>query len=225
MRKYLVEARLFQALAHPVRLQILEALAYQPLCVCELVELIGRRQAYISQHLALLRSVELVSCERTGWNVYYRLNLTQLADTLQILQYPLMPPVYKNRTASRFQGEKQMGDKNNNQWHGIPRSEIEWQPMIVAERCIGCGMCATSCGRGVYAFDYEKNQPVVVAPEMCMVGCTTCATLCTQDAIEFPSTGYIRQLIRQKKLLRQSKDMLRDNREKYDLKVREVGSI
>lgn len=224
MRKYHLEARLFQALAHPVRLQILEALAYQSLCVCELVELTGRRQAYISQHLALLRSVELVSCERTGWNVYYRLNLTRLADTLERLQYPPIPLDQQIQTTSRFQGVEQMSEKNNNQWHGIPRSEIDWQPMIVAERCIGCGMCATSCGRGVYAFDYEQNQPVVVAPEMCMVGCTTCATLCTQDAIEFPSTGYIRQLIRQKKLLRQSKDMLRDNREKYDLKVH-VGSI
>jgi ferredoxin len=50
--------------------------------------------------------------------------------------------------------------------------------------------------------------PVVVKPMMCMVGCTTCATICTRDAIEFPATGYIRQLIRDEKLLRQSKDML-----------------
>lgn len=109
---------------------------------------------------------------------------------------------------------------NNNQvmpWHGIPREEIEWYPTVVAERCVGCGLCASSCGRGVYAFDYESNVPVVVNPVMCMVGCTTCATLCTRDAIEFPSQGSIRQLIRDKKLIRQSKDMLRDNREKYDV--------
>jgi Fe-S-cluster-containing hydrogenase component 2 len=55
-----------------------------------------------------------------------------------------------------------------------------------------------------------------------MVGCTTCATLCTQDAIEFPSTGYIRQLIRQKKLLRQSKDILKANHEKYDVTQRQT---
>jgi CDP-4-dehydro-6-deoxyglucose reductase, E3 len=111
-------------------------------------------------------------------------------------------------------------NKNNNgQWHGVTRNEIQWNPTIVEDRCVGCGMCATSCGRGVYAFDYEQNRPVVVEPEMCMVGCTTCASICTQDAIEFPSTGYIRQLIRRKKLLRQSKDMLRTNREKYDVNL------
>jgi ferredoxin len=43
--------------------------------------------------------------------------------------------------------------KNTNQWHGIPRQEIQWYPTIVAERCIGCGLCVTSCGKNVYAFD------------------------------------------------------------------------
>jgi NAD-dependent dihydropyrimidine dehydrogenase PreA subunit len=107
-------------------------------------------------------------------------------------------------------------NSQNMAWHGIPRGEIDWYPTVIEDRCVGCGLCTTSCGRGVYAFDYERNVPVVVNPVMCMVGCTTCATLCTRDAIEFPSQGFIRQLIRNKKLIRQSKDMLRDNREKYD---------
>lgn len=114
---------------------------------------------------------------------------------------------------------------NNGAWHGIPREQIDWHPSVIADRCIGCGLCATSCGRGVYAFDYEANKPVVVAPQMCMVGCTTCATICTQDALEFPSQGYIRQVIRQNKLLTQSKNMLRENREKYDVAARQpVGA-
>ncbi|MFW5943223.1 MAG: 4Fe-4S dicluster domain-containing protein [Chloroflexota bacterium] len=112
----------------------------------------------------------------------------------------------------------------NNQvapWHGVPREEIEWYPTVVDERCIGCGLCTTSCGRGVYGFDYERNVAVVVNPIMCMVGCTTCATICSRDAIEFPSQGFVRQLIRDKKILRQSKDMLRENREKYDVAQRQ----
>lgn len=220
MHKYLGTAKLFRALAHPVRLQILEALVSHSLCVCDLVELTGRRQAYISQHLALLRSVEFVFCERSGWNVYYRLNPTRLADVLQILKNTIIPSDQVNDLAWKIQGDDQVSEKHNNQWHGIPRDEIDWYPTIVSNRCVGCGMCATSCGRGVYAFDYEQNRPVVVAPEMCMVGCTTCATICTQDAIEFPSIGYIRQIIRQNKLLRHSKDTLRSNREMYDIRLR-----
>lgn len=110
-------------------------------------------------------------------------------------------------------------------WHGIPREEIAWNPTVVAERCIGCGMCVTSCGRQVFAFDYEQNVAVVAYPLQCMVGCTTCATICTRDAIEFPSQGYIRQLIRSHKLERQTKDILKANQEQYDIRAREGEAV
>jgi Fe-S-cluster-containing hydrogenase component 2 len=53
-----------------------------------------------------------------------------------------------------------------------------------------------------------------------MVGCTTCAVLCTQDAIEFPSVGYVRQIIRKNKLVTQAKNLLRADVEKYNVKQR-----
>ena len=109
-----------------------------------------------------------------------------------------------------------MSSNNNSAWHGIPRSEIKWNPTVIEDRCVGCGLCVTSCGRGVYAFDYGKNIPVVNKPEMCMVGCTTCATLCLQDAIEFPSRGYIRNFIRKNRVLRKAKDMLKSFPTKYE---------
>ncbi len=105
-------------------------------------------------------------------------------------------------------------------WRGIPREQIDWHPTLVAERCIGCGLCATACGKNVYSFDYEANQPVVAAPQACMVGCTTCAVLCPQDALEFPSVGYVRQIIRKNKLVTQAKNMLRADPEKYDVRKR-----
>jgi NAD-dependent dihydropyrimidine dehydrogenase PreA subunit len=107
-------------------------------------------------------------------------------------------------------------------WHGIPREMIQWHPTVIADRCVGCGMCVTTCGKNVYAFDYQANKPVVAAPQACMVGCTTCAVICTLDAIEFPSIGYVRQIIRQNKLLRQAKDILRANAEKFDIKQHQV---
>jgi NAD-dependent dihydropyrimidine dehydrogenase PreA subunit len=105
-------------------------------------------------------------------------------------------------------------------WHNIPREEIKWSPTVVADRCIGCGLCVTSCGRNVYSFDYATKKPVVTAPDMCMVGCTTCATNCTQDAIEFPSVGYIRHLIKRRQVLRKVKDELEANRAKYDVALK-----
>ena len=79
-------------------------------------------------------------------------------------------------------------------------------------------MCVTSCGRGVYAFGYEGKKPVVAGPEKYMVGCTTCATICLQDAIEFPYRGHIRGVVRTKRLLRQAKDTLQALPENFDIR-------
>ncbi len=110
--------------------------------------------------------------------------------------------------------------KANTGWHGVPRRQIKWIPTIAADRCTGCGLCVTSCYRGVLAFDYETDQAVVVTPRMCVVGCTTCAGLCPEDAVSLPARSYLQQLIKGKKVLQQSRDALGNQREKYDVKLR-----
>ncbi|MFN3844255.1 MAG: FAD-binding oxidoreductase [Paracoccaceae bacterium] len=71
-------------------------------------------------------------------------------------------------------------------WHGIPRTEIQWNPTVLEDVCIGCGTCVTGCSRLVYRFDFDRKKPVVVDPLNCMVGCTTCANTCPANAIVFP---------------------------------------
>ena len=215
MREYRKLAKILHAMSHPVRLQILDILAQDPSCVCDLIARTRQRQAYISQHLMLLRQAGMVRSTRLGINIQYE--LTQPETTKNMLNCLLQDKQCKRSS----EGETNMSNTpNNNTWHGVPRDQINWYPTIVTDRCVGCGLCATSCGRNVYAFNYEANKPVVVAPQMCMVGCTTCATICTQDAIEFPSTGYIRQVIKKNKIVTQSKNMLRADPDKYDVKKR-----
>ena len=72
MDGYAAAGDLFKACGHPVRLQILEVLLRDgEACVCHLEAHLGQRQAAISQHLAKLRQVGLVTDRRDGWNVYY----------------------------------------------------------------------------------------------------------------------------------------------------------
>jgi DNA-binding transcriptional ArsR family regulator/NAD-dependent dihydropyrimidine dehydrogenase PreA subunit len=214
------QAKLLRALAHPARLQILETLARRPACVCDLTMQLGRRQPYISQHLMVLRGAGLVGAAKEGLNVRYHLarpELTALLDGVtSICQRRFVSP----SPTQAGDGGNPMSGNQNGTWQGLARSAIDWYPTVVAERCIGCGLCTTSCGRNVYAFNYELNKPVVVAPQMCMVGCTTCATTCPEDAIDFPARGYIRQVIKKNKVLRHTKDLLRNNREKYDVNLR-----
>jgi DNA-binding transcriptional ArsR family regulator len=65
-------AGFFKALMHPVRLQILAVLRDGEECVCHMEAALGLRQAYISQHLTVLREAGLVSVRRDGWNIYYK---------------------------------------------------------------------------------------------------------------------------------------------------------
>jgi ArsR family transcriptional regulator len=72
MSIYQQQSELFKALAHPVRLAILEILRGGEQCVCHMEAVLGLRQAYISQHLMVLREAGLVDDRRDGWNVFYR---------------------------------------------------------------------------------------------------------------------------------------------------------
>ncbi len=65
-------SRLFKALMHPARLQILDLLRDGEQCVCHLEAYLGYRQAYLSQQLAVLRAAGLIKDRREGWNVFYR---------------------------------------------------------------------------------------------------------------------------------------------------------
>ena len=85
MNTSLQHAVLFQALAQPMRLQLLEILSLGPVCVCDLVRLTGKRQPYISQQLIALRHADLVTAERQGRNILYRLNYRRLEELEQII--------------------------------------------------------------------------------------------------------------------------------------------
>ena len=67
------QVRMLKALAHPVRLEIVDILSAREECVCHLCAAIGKPQPYISQQLAVLRKAGLVEDVQCGLYVYYRL--------------------------------------------------------------------------------------------------------------------------------------------------------
>ena len=69
---------------HPARLAILEALRDGEQCVCHLEAVLGCRQAYISQHLSVLRDAGLVQDRRDGWNIFYRVERPQVFELVVI---------------------------------------------------------------------------------------------------------------------------------------------
>jgi DNA-binding transcriptional ArsR family regulator len=80
---FTVQAEIFRALSHPVRLRILDILAKQEACVCHLTAILDKRQPYVSQQLATLREAGLVIDRREGTLIYYRLADQHLARLLE----------------------------------------------------------------------------------------------------------------------------------------------
>lgn len=66
---------LFKAIADPYRLTILATLAASggEVCVCDFTDALPLNQPTVSHHLRVLREAELVTCQRRGTWVYYRL--------------------------------------------------------------------------------------------------------------------------------------------------------
>jgi ArsR family transcriptional regulator len=88
MNSYREQSQLLKALAHPVRLQILDALREESQCVCHLTALLNKRQAYISQQLAVLREAGLVVDEKEGLNVFYRVSDERVFQVMDALREP-----------------------------------------------------------------------------------------------------------------------------------------
>lgn len=79
------KAELFKALAHPVRIRILEHLrAHDELTVSELQAKLEIDGSTVSQQLALLRSRQIVAGRKDGTSVYYRVLDPQVFTMLDV---------------------------------------------------------------------------------------------------------------------------------------------
>jgi DNA-binding transcriptional ArsR family regulator len=80
------KAEIFQALAHPARIAIVEALRDGEVSAGKLHQLLGLEQANGSQHLAVLRSKMIVVNRKVGNQVFYSLRDPALVEVLDILR-------------------------------------------------------------------------------------------------------------------------------------------
>ena len=76
-------AEVLKAVAHPLRLQIVELLEKRELCVGEIVEALGEKQAITSQQLTIMKDRGILASRREGARVFYRLqneNVSRVLD-------------------------------------------------------------------------------------------------------------------------------------------------
>jgi len=66
-------ADIFRVLADPTRVSILHALSLAELCNCDLAAVLGISESAVSHQMRELRLLKLVTAEKRGRMVYYRL--------------------------------------------------------------------------------------------------------------------------------------------------------
>lgn len=74
----------FKALSDPLRMQVIELLREQEMCVCDLCDRLNVAQSKLSFHLKTLKEAELITARQEGRWIYYRLNLSQF---IQLEEY------------------------------------------------------------------------------------------------------------------------------------------
>jgi ArsR family transcriptional regulator, lead/cadmium/zinc/bismuth-responsive transcriptional repressor len=105
-------AAIFAALADTTRLRIIDALAQEELCVCDLCAVVGLSQSAVSHQLRLLRDLRLVKHRRAGRLVYYSLDdrhieelfamgLEHVLEEAEVTSSELLVPSSESRVPSR----------------------------------------------------------------------------------------------------------------------------
>ena len=70
---YEMQARVIGALAHPIRVAIVELLKDGEVCVCEIAERIGAERSNTSRHLSVMLKAGVLKTRKDGLQVYYSL--------------------------------------------------------------------------------------------------------------------------------------------------------
>jgi ArsR family transcriptional regulator len=80
------KANIFQALAHPTRIAIIEVLRDGELPAGAIIERLGLEQANASQHLSILRAKQVVTSRKEGNQVFYAVRDRLLIEVLDIMR-------------------------------------------------------------------------------------------------------------------------------------------
>jgi ArsR family transcriptional regulator len=98
--------RIFDALGSRPRREILAFLSKSELTNSELAERFNMTAPSMSRHLSVLENAELVTSERVGQRVLYKLNPESLASTLSGFVFEICPLMGPLRRESRARAKR-----------------------------------------------------------------------------------------------------------------------
>jgi ArsR family transcriptional regulator len=67
------QAQITKAVAHPLRIAVLDFLKAGPQCVCDIADHLGSERSNVSRHLSVLTNVGVIESRKEGLKVIYTL--------------------------------------------------------------------------------------------------------------------------------------------------------
>ncbi len=93
---YEVHADLCKVFSNSTRLEVLDLLREKELSVTELIKKTKLNQANISQHLSIMKSKGIISSNRKGKNIHYKLTNPKIIEAFDIMREILVERLKKN---------------------------------------------------------------------------------------------------------------------------------
>ena len=91
-----LQAEVIKAVAHPVRIAIVDFLKDREQCVCDIVTHVGAQRSNVSRHLAVMVNAGVLSFRKEGLKVIYKLETCCMLEFLECVA-----KVADQRTARR----------------------------------------------------------------------------------------------------------------------------
>ena len=79
---YARQAEIAKAVAHPLRIAVIDFLKDGERCVCDIAKHVGSERSNISRHLAVMVHAGVLTCRKDGLKVFYNLKTPCVAEWL-----------------------------------------------------------------------------------------------------------------------------------------------
>jgi DNA-binding transcriptional ArsR family regulator len=76
------QAEIAKAVAHPLRVAVIDFLRDGEKCVCDIAEHIGSERSNVSRHLSVMVRAGVLTCRKDGLKVFYNLRTPCIAEFL-----------------------------------------------------------------------------------------------------------------------------------------------